>query len=326
MKGRIKKAAGLFLAMTVAVCAMGIPAGAEEEKKNEDEILIGYSPMTLVNEYFSAVEDAIQEVCDENGATLITYDPQMDATKQATQIEDMISMGIQALVYIPVDSAGGRTIMQECKDAGIYVVNIDNLVIEDDSDVVDCKIASDNYGLGYLSGQDVAERFPDGANIVIAHSPTSESCNVTVGAFWDAIKENAENPDKFEELMEFDGQGDTAVSFEYMVDALEAYDDIDVVYCVNDASALGVIQAIEESGKGEDIAVYGKDGSPNGKLAISEGKMVQSSGQSPLTLGKLGAEAALDLIHGEEVEFEVSVDAFSITADNLEEYGIDTWQ
>lgn len=326
MKKRIKKVASLFLAMAVAISIMGIPAAAEEETEKSEEILIGYSPMTLVNEYFSAVEDAIQEVCDENGATLITYDPQMDATKQATQIEDMISMGIQALIYIPVDSSGGRTIMQECKDAGIYVVNIDNLVIEDDYDLADCVIASDNYGLGYLSGQDVVERFPDGANIVIAHSPTSESCNVTVGAFWDAINEDAEDPEQFVELTEFDGQGDTAVSFEYMVDTLEAYDDIDVVYCVNDASALGVIQAIEESGKGEDIAVYGKDGSPNGKLAISEGKMVQSSGQSPLTLGQLGAQSAIDLINGKEIEFEVSVDAFSITADNLDEYGIDTWQ
>lgn len=326
MKRRLKMAAGLFFALAVAVTTLGVSATAEEKQTKSEEILIGYSPMTLVNEYFSAVEDAIQEVCDENGASLITYDPQMDATKQATQIEDMISMGIQALVYIPVDSAGGRTIMQECKDAGVYVVNIDNLVIKDDYDVVDCVIASDNYGLGYLSGQDAAKRFPDGANIVIAHSPTSESCNVTVGAFWDAIKDDSENPDKFVELMEFDGQGDTAVSFEYMVDALEAYDDIDAVYCVNDASALGVIQAIEESGKGENIAVYGKDGSPNGKLAISEGKMIQSSGQSPLSLGRLGTEAALDLIHGKEIEFEVSVDAFSITADNLEEYGIDTWQ
>lgn len=318
MRRTMKKATGFAMALTLAA-GMSMTVGAEE-------MVIGFSPMTLVNEYFSAVEGAIQEVCEENDVKLITYDPQGDATKQATQIEDMISMGIQALVYIPVDSAGGRTIMQACQDAGVKVVNIDNLIIEDDYDVVDSMIASDNYGLGYLSGQDVAERFPEGANIVIAHSPTSESCNVTVGAFWDAIKENAVDPDKYVELVQFDGQGDTAVSFEYMVDVLEAHDDIDVVYCVNDASALGIVQAIEESGKGEDIAVYGKDGSPNGKLAISEGKMVQSSGQSPLTLGKLGAQTALDLIEGKDVEFQVSVDAFSITADNLGEYGIDVWQ
>lgn len=323
MKRLMKKTMGVTVGMAIMV-TMCMNATAEEEKK--DGLVIGFSPMTQVNEYFSAVEGAIQEVCDENGATLITYDPQMDATKQATQIEDMISMGIQALIYIPVDSAGSRTIMQECQDAGVHVVNVDNLVIKEDYDVVDCVIASDNYGLGYVSGQDVAKRFPDGANVVIAHSPTSESCNITVDAFWDAIKADAKDPDKYVELTQFDGQGDTAKSFEYMVDVLQAHDDIDVVYCVNDASALGVIQAIEESGKGDDIAVYGKDGSPNGKLAISEGKMVQSSGQSPLTIGKLGAQSAIDLIKGKEVEFEVSIDAFSVTKDNLDEYGIDAWQ
>lgn len=118
--------------------------------------------MTMVNPYFSAVGSAIEEVVAENGAELVKFDPQMDASVQAAQIDDMISMGIKALLFIPVDSAGSRNIMQACKDAGVYVVNIDNVVNENDYDVVDAIVASDNYGLGYVSGQDVVERFPRG--------------------------------------------------------------------------------------------------------------------------------------------------------------------
>lgn len=114
------------------------------ESGTEEKVLIGYSPMTMVNPYFSAVGSAIEEVVAEHGAELVKFDPQMDASVQAAQIDDMISMGIKALLFIPVDSAGSRNIMQACKDAGVYVVNIDNVVNENDYDVVDAIVASDN--------------------------------------------------------------------------------------------------------------------------------------------------------------------------------------
>ena len=55
--------------------------------------------------------------------------------------------------------------------------------------------------------QDVAERFPDGAKIGIMHSPTSESCIVTVKCIWDAIKERTcKNPEAYVNVAEADGK------------------------------------------------------------------------------------------------------------------------
>ena len=311
---------------TVEAAAEGEEAEAEKETTDTEKIMIGYSPMTLVNPYFSAVGSAIEEVVDANGAELVKFDPQMDASVQAAQIDDMISMGVKAVLFIPVDSAGSRNIMQACKDAGVYVVNIDNVVSEEDYDVVDAIVASDNYGLGYVSGEDVVERFPDGAKIGIMHSPTSESCIVTVNAFWDAIKEKAADPDAYVNVAEADGKGNMEQSFTQATDMLQAHDDIDLFYCVNDQSAFGVIQAIKEAGKAGEVAVYGKDGSPDAKAVLGQDGFVQSSGQSPLSIGRIGAENCFKLINGEEVEFNTSIEAFSITAENVEEYGIDEWQ
>lgn len=297
-----------------------------EEAEDGGKIMIGYSPMTMVNPYFAAVGSAIEEVVEAEGAELVKFDPQMDASVQAAQIDDMISMGVKAILFIPVDSAGSRNIMQACKDAGVYVVNIDNVVNEDDYDVVDAIVASDNYGLGYVSGEDVVERFPDGANIGIMHSPTSESCIVTVNAFWDAIKEHAADPDAYVNVAEADGKGNMEQSFTQATDMLQAHDDIDLFYCVNDQSAFGVIQAIREAGRAGEVSVYGKDGSPDAKAVLGQDGFVQSSGQSPLSIGRIGAENCFKLIRGEEVEFNTSIEAFSITAENVEEYGIDEWQ
>ncbi len=37
--------------------------------------------------------------------------------------------------------------------------------------------------------------------------------------------------------------------FNVVSDALQAHDDIDVIYCINDTSALGAVQAVEDAGK-----------------------------------------------------------------------------
>lgn len=57
----------------------------------------------MTNEYFTAVLNGVQTACDELGCELIYFDPQNDPTKQASQIDDMIASGINALVYIPYD-------------------------------------------------------------------------------------------------------------------------------------------------------------------------------------------------------------------------------
>ena len=76
------------------------------------------------------------------------------------------------------------------------------VITEDDYDLVDGIIASDNEQLGYLSGQWVAENHPDGANILTVHLQTAESCIINVDGFWKGIKDNAKDPDKYVDATE----------------------------------------------------------------------------------------------------------------------------
>lgn len=286
---------------------------------------IGFSPYTLTNEYFTAVLTGVQTACDELGCELIYFDPQNDPTKQASQIDDMIASGIDALIYIPYDSAGAQTVLQACRDAGVKVINVDNVITAEDYELVDGIIASDNTQLGYLSGEWVVENHPDGANILIAHLQTAESCIINVEGFWSAINEKAENPDLFKEVQVVEGAGSTDITFSVVSDALQAHDDIDVIYCINDTSALGAIQAVEENGKTDSIDILGKDGAPIGKHAIKDGSMVQSSAQRPTYMGYFGVQQAVDLLNGKEIEFNTSIESYSITADNIDEYDLDAW-
>lgn len=298
---------------------------AVSEKAKEGGYTIGFSPYTLTNEYFTAVLSGVQKACEELGCELIYFDPQNDPTKQASQIDDMIASGIDALVYIPYDSAGAQTVLQACKDKDIKVINVDNVIKEEDYGLVDGIVASDNTQLGYLSGEWVVKNHPDGANVLIAHLQTAESCSINVAGFWQAIKDKAANPDAFVETQVVEGGGDTNVTFAAVSDALQAHDNIDVIYCINDTSALGAVQAVEEAGKADKIDILGKDGAPIGKHAINDGKMVQSSAQRPTYMGYTGVIEAVDLLNGKEIEFNKSIESYSITADNIGEYDLDAW-
>lgn len=291
----------------------------------EGGYMIGYSPYTLKNEYFTAVLNGVQTACDELGCELVYFDPQNDPTKQASQIDDMIASGIDALIYLPYDAGGARTVLQTCRDAGVKVINIDNVVTEADYDLVDGILASDNMQLGELAGEWVAENHPDGANILICHLQVAESCVINVEGFWKGIKDNVENPDDFVEVQVVEGGGDTEVTFSAVADVLQAHDEINVIYCINDTSALGAVQAVEDAGLTGKIDIIGKDGAPIGKQAIKDGKMVQSSAQRPTYMGYTGVQEAVALLNGEEIEFNVSIPCYSITKDNIDEFDVNAW-
>ena len=122
-----------------------------------------------------------------------------------------------------------------------------------------------------------------------------------------------------------EGEGSTDVAFNVVADALQANDDIDVIYCINDTSALGAVQAVEDAGKTGEIDVLGKDGAPIGKHAIKDGTMVQSSAQRPTYMGYLGVKEAIDVLEGKEIEFNTAIESYSITADNIDDFDLDAW-
>lgn len=320
-----RKMISMLLVTGIAATMFGTAVSAEEEA-----IKIGYSPYTLTNEYFSAIQQGLQEKCDELGMELITYDPQNDATTQAQQIEDMITQGVQAVVYLPVDFRGARSVAENCQENGVYVVNADAIVEEEDYDVVDAIVASDNPGLGHLSGEWVTKHYPDGANILIVHLQTGAACIENVEGFWQGIEDTAEDPSLYVEVDVVEGGGATDIAFTAVSDALQAYDDIDVIYCINDTSAAGAIEACEEAGRLDEISILGKDAAPLGKQNIADGKQVQSSGQSPLSVGSVSAERAYALINGEsaengDFEFYTKIPAYNVDQDNIDEFDLDSW-
>ena len=308
----MKKLFVLLLAVCLVVSAASF-AGAQGKK-------FGATYMTMNNPFFGVMNDAIKAAVEANGDTLITLDPALDAVKQISQIEDMVAQGVDAIFLNPVDWQAVAPGLLAAHEAGIPIINVDAAVY--DEDYVACIVASDNLSAGLLCGEDMLKRLPKGGKAVILGHPTTKTGIDRIANFKKVIEEHPE----FKIAIEDSSEGQLEIAMPKMENIIQAVPDMAVVMCVNDPTALGVIQALRAANALEGVLIYGVDGSPDAKKMIKDGMMTGTAAQSPINIGKIGVEMAYKILAGEKVEKHVPVPVQLITAENVDEFGVDSWQ
>lgn len=77
--------------------------------------LFGFTAMDMTDQSFRLALAELEELVNQNGDSLITFDPQLDNEKQLQGISDMISQGIEVLFLNPVDINGILPALRECR-------------------------------------------------------------------------------------------------------------------------------------------------------------------------------------------------------------------
>jgi len=289
------------------------PAG---EKKS---YTFGYTCMTMNNPFFIILEKSIRDKVEANGDKLITTDPAMDVAKQINQIEDMITQGIDAIFLNPVDWEGIRPALESLKKANIPIINFDTEV--KDMEFVTAYVGSDNKNAGYVCGEDLVKRFPNGGDIIILDSPTMNSINDRIAGFLEAIKDK-----NFNIVAQQDAKGDLQTSLKITEDLLQAHPNVIAIMGGNDPTALGALAACKAANL-TNILIYGVDGSPEAKAEIATGGQFAGSGaQSPISIGEMSVDVAYKVLKNEPYEKRTPVPTFLINKDNVAQYGTEGWQ
>ncbi len=278
---------------------------------------IGYTCMDGTNPFFVTLEASIREVVEAHGDQLISLDPQNSNEKQISQIEDLISQGIVAMFVNPVDRDGIIAGLDKLKEAGIPMFGFDTEVA--DMSYLVSYAGSDNYNAGYVCGEDLVAKCPDGGNIIVLDSPTMQSVVDRTDGFLAAIEGKG-----FTVVSQIDCMGNQEQGNLNGTDALTAHPDAVAIFGDNDPTALGAYAAAEAAGS--KALIYGVDGSPDIKALIADGKVTGTGAQSPMSIGKTIAEVYYKVQAGETVEARYPIPTFMINADNVAEFGTDGWQ
>ncbi|WP_297276430.1 sugar ABC transporter substrate-binding protein [uncultured Brachyspira sp.] len=280
----------------------------------------GYTAMTMNNPFFLTISESIKSELEKNGDTLIVLDPQLDQAKQISQVEDMIAQGIELLFLNPVDWQGVKPALDAAKAAGIPIVNFDADVY--DTDLVDAIVISDNYQAGYLCGEDLAKRMPNGGKLAIIEHAVAKSVLDRIRGFYDGLGAVS---NKFELVSRQDGLGQLEITLPIAENILQANPDVQVFFGGNDPIALGIVAALKAANK-TGVLVYGVDGSPEIKASIKNGEATATGAQSPINIGKKSVEVAYKILNKEPIEKNISVETALIDQSNVDQYGIDGWQ
>lgn len=292
--------------------------GAQEESNEaaEDTYSFVFLPNTQNNTFQIAMHETYKQLAEEHGYKYTMLDPDYDLNRQLNQMADAANQGFDAAFVIPVDSAGIRMGLESLNNRDVPVFNVDTAVIEEDRELVESVVATDAYMAGKLMGEQLVKDYPNGAKIAILDFPENESCVQRVAGFMAGLETGDA---EYEIVAQQNGKAALDVSLPIAQDILQANPDLDAFFAINDPSALGVVAALEASGKTDEVDVYSVDASPDGKEALLDGSFTAVAAQVPIQIAKESFQMAIDYLEGKDVEKEVYLPSHIVTEELAKE-------
>ena len=266
----MKKTLAMLLVLCLAlVCAGAAFAEGPKAVKNPytDELKIGFIIDNIGHPVGNAWKVGVEEeVAAYSNITLQCFDGKSSAETEIQQMTDLINQGYDGILLQATDSAALAASVREAEEAGIPVITL-NL----DADTPHTGlVAMVDYEAGRMVANAIAEKIGGKGNVVVIQATPGASRGINLEAgFEDALKE-------YPDITLLDKQsGDwlTEKANEVMRDFLTKYEQIDGVFCANDAMAEGASQAAEALGRLEGMQIWGADGEAKALEYIEQGKM-----------------------------------------------------
>jgi ribose transport system substrate-binding protein len=260
--------------------------------------------------------------------------------KQTSDIEDMMTQNVNALVILATESAPITPVAKKAKERGIFLVSVDRGFTEPVADVF---IEGDNKAFGTKSAQYVVDRLQGKGKIVILRGIPSTVDTDRYDAAMAVFNANK----GIEVLAAQPGMWNQQKALEVMQSYLASYPKIDAVWASDDDMALGAEKAIKESGRTNQMWMLGGAGMkdivkrvmdkdpiypadityPPAMIAagidlaaaqLKDGSIAAAAGKTPEHLGI--TKEQLDEAAKQQGQKKVTIDVFLVTPENASKY------
>jgi ribose transport system substrate-binding protein len=239
-------------------------------------------------------------------------DAKGDAATQVDQIQDLITRGVKAIIYIPAGATAAGVPVKAAKKANIPVISVDRNAPDAPGDTF---IATDSVGAARTLGEYVCKVTGGKATLAILQGQlgTTPELDRDKGfnealANCPGVKVVAKQPSKA--WMQDEG-------FAIAQDMLQRFPDIDAFFGRADALALGAAHAVKVANVGHKVWIFGFDGDVAGLKAVRDGTLDATMTQKTQYMGKLALDSALDLIAGKQLPKEQLQEAELTTKENV---------
>ncbi len=259
---------------------------------------------------------AAEEAAKELGFELVNMDAQFDAYTQSQQAKNLIAQKVDGVLVDLIDPQAIVPALKELHDAGIPVVVTTLPVAPEGQEYVTSFIGGDNFSAGKLSAQLMQEALgQNGGDVVIIEGAPGILTQKRTEGFKEAIQGTTIN------LLEAQSSPwDRQKALDIMQNYLTKYPDLKGVFVQHDSMVPGVVQALKQANKLEQVKIIGFGATIDGVEMIKDGSMFGSVQEDLWWQSQEGARVIVDAINGKEFPKEKLGEQKMITADQLENY------
>ena len=311
-----KKIFAALICASMIGCLAATPVLADETVKADGDYKIAVITMDSVDQHWVSLKEGAEEEAKADDVTVDFMAPDVkDDAKQIECINNAVAGGYDALMVAANSEDAVSGALQEAIDAGMKLVYVDSPANVE----AEATFSTDNKAAGKTAGEEMIKALEDkgvkdgSIGIVNINNSTNTAIQREAG-----FREAFEGTDY--ELLETQFcEGDAAkaqtIAENYITEGVVG------IFGANEGAATGTGNAIKASGSDEIVGV-GFDKSDTLKGLIEDGYLVCTMAQNPDQMGKLGVQACIKALNGEDLGGEVTDTGVSVlTKEALAEDG-----
>jgi len=177
--------------------------------------------------------------------------------KQISQIENLISRGVDVIVIVPFNATVLTNAIAEAKKAGIKVVSYDRLILNAD---IDAYISFDNEKVGEMQANGVLQAAPKGNYFLLGGAPTDNNAKVLREGQMKVLQPAIDKGDIKIVGQQWVKEWNPTEALSIVENALTRNNNkIDAIVASNDATAGGAIQALAAQKLAGKVPISGQD-------------------------------------------------------------------
>ena len=311
-----KKIFAALICASMIGCLAATPVLADETVKADGDYKIAVITMDSVDQHWVSLKEGAEEEAKADDVTVDFMAPDVkDDAKQIECINNAVAGGYDALMVAANSEDAVSGALQEAIDAGMKLVYVDSPANVE----AEATFSTDNKAAGKTAGEEMIKALEDkgikDGSIGIVNINTSTNSTIQRE---EGFREALEGTDY--ELLETQYcEGDAAkaqtIAENYITEGVVG------IFGANEGAATGTGNAIKASGSDEIVGV-GFDKSDTLKGLIEDGYLVCTMAQNPDQMGKLGVQACIKALNGEDLGGEVTDTGVSVlTKESLAEDG-----
>jgi putative multiple sugar transport system substrate-binding protein len=149
-------ASAATLALTLTACGQNSEGGSKQEKGSAKGGTIGIAMPTKSSERWITDGNNVKKDLESKGYRTTLVFGEDDPDQQVSQIENLITQGVKALIVAAIDNKSLGNVLQQAKDAGIPVIAYDRLILGTAN--VDYYASFDNEKVGRLQASYIVDK------------------------------------------------------------------------------------------------------------------------------------------------------------------------